>query len=141
MPSRTYRCDKCDYEKTIYIRGGMLDDEYFQETASLERELRQEVLSGKYGDLMREIASAYDDQLMFRTHETVFQCDHCLNISVERDKRICSKNGFMSDFDIDIKMNVPCKNCGGSLPMRRVFDTMAVCPECGSVMQYISLSS
>lgn len=138
MPGRTYKCNNCGYEKSFEIRGEMLDDKYFEETKFLQEELRKEVLAGQYGKLMKDLVSSHEDRLVFRRHEVIFQCDRCHNITVERDKRICEKDAVFSDYEIDIRFKIPCKKCGDK-PLRNVYQSGAICPGCGSMMQCISM--
>ena len=81
-------CNKCGYEEDFRVGGGFCTDEYWEETRMLEARLKEEVLSGKYGNQLKNIIESDLHNFQFSYDDDILQCLNCLKFSIVRKPEI-----------------------------------------------------
>ena len=86
--SYRYKCRKCNYDKTFYVGGGFFTDQYYEETEKAEKQLEEDILSGKYGEDIKRIIRVNINQFRYNCNTKLYQCSKCREFTVIREKMI-----------------------------------------------------
>ena len=136
-----YKCKHCKNEQEFYTGGGFFTEEYYHEKEIFEKKLKEEILSGQYGELIKKlVASDCNDELSIFCDTRLFQCDNCRKLSVCREKRITNEYSDEYDDSYEIKISIfdNCPEChNGKLKNISLYE-MVPCPVCAKTMELIS---
>lgn len=128
----TYECNKCGYEKEFDIGGAtFLPGDYYEVTEELETQLKEEILSGKYGNLMKTMVDADNKgELRFSCDTDIFQCRRCMALVVHRKKNIRLWRDSDKQYKLEVNINQNCPECGSQ--WFEILDTRynPRCPKC-----------
>lgn len=131
-----FKCTNCDYEEDFYIGGGFFTDDYYEETEKAENELRAYVLSGKFGDHLRDVVNLSPDDYRFDCRTELYQCGDCHQLSVVLQKKIIYSNRDLYTESIDF--NLKCPICQSDR-FRKPSGMEITCPKCHKTAKLISL--
>ncbi len=136
--SYRFKCRKCDFEKEFFIGGGILTEDYWNETEAAEKNLKKRVLQGDYGDHLKRIISGNEKDYRFMCHEELYQCLECRQFSVIREKRIIYNERIDSPYELKVEFKEKCPECDSRLFFKYTGGT-TLCPKCGDVLDLVSL--
>lgn len=124
----TYKCKECDFKKTYYLGGGFLSDDYFKETELAEATLKEEVLSGKYGEHLKRIVSLEQDAYHFNCGTALFSCIKCKDTFVLMSRSIShNETGLYRE---TIEFNELCPICKNDTWIFKHNSGPITCPNC-----------
>lgn len=103
-------------------------DQYYEETEKAEKQLEEDILSGKYGEDIKRIIRVNINQFRYNCNTKLYQCSKCREFTVIREKMIKYGN-FSEPFEITIEFKKECPACGHDF-MIKPSNGMAACPKC-----------
>lgn len=135
-----YKCNSCGFEKEYFIGGGFFTENYFRETQKLNKELKNDALEGKFGNIVKAVVKAdTGNELFFSCGEQLFQCNGCKTIKIWWEKRIKSHWNSNNQYDLDIEIKQKCPECGDK-GFNKIKNFAPLCPECKKeTLELISL--
>lgn len=123
----SYKCPECNFSKTFYTGGGFFSDEYYEETERLTKDFHSEILSNKYGDLIRKLLeSDVDNKIHIHRTTSIFQCSKCYALMIARKKSITL---FTDAYKLEVEFSQNCPDCKGEGTLKKHPDSIR-CPEC-----------
>lgn len=137
-----YACTWCDFIDEYYIGGGFLSEDYFNKTEKLESELKADVISGKYGNIIQAMAEAdTSNKLVYSCRTKLFQCKKCKALKIWREKRVYFNNIFKPRYSLKLDINQQCPDCSSN-SFNHVESSLIYCPKCkNESLKMISLGS
>lgn len=124
-----YKCNSCGFKKDYYVGGGFLTEEYFNESEKLEKEFKTDILSGRYGDILKAMVEAdTENELVFSRDTQLFQCCNCKVIKVWREKHI-GVYWLDKQYYLNVEIKQSCPECGCEV-FEKIENFNPICPEC-----------
>lgn len=126
-------CRKCGKETEYHIGGGFCTTEYHKETERLRKQIKEDIIWGKYGEMLKSTFENCNGNLGIYCDEQIFQCYKCKKICVTRENRISNFPYLKDNFKIEIDFFVPCPECGNKkMDKSPSFTHLLWCEKCKS---------
>ena len=124
----TYKCKECDFENSYYTGGGFFTEEYFNKVELAATSLKEEVLSGKYGEHLKRIVSLEQDAYHFNCGTALFSCSKCKDTFVLMSRSIShTETGLYRE---TIEFNELCPICKNDTWLFKHDGDTITCPKC-----------
>ena len=125
-------CNKCGYEEDFRVGGGFCTKEYWEEKRMLEARLKEEVLSGKYGNQLKNIIESDLHNFQFSYDDDILQCLNCLKFSIVRKPEIRYFH-LKQSFSLEISFPIQCPNCSYDIMVKPKSIFKTICPICEEI--------
>ena len=133
-----YKCTDCDYNERFMIGGGFLTNDYWADIEEEEKSIKQNVLNGTYGEYLKNIIENKEEFYDFSCRDELYQCFHCRQFSVVREKTIKYNSAEDDLFELKVSFKRKCPKCDSSFLFDRVSLGTCGCPKCGGKLELVS---
>jgi len=108
-----YICQKCGLSVEYRTGGGFNTPDYLEETKKLQEELKEDIIAGKYGKMLKATIEESDGNLGFYCDTQVLECTNreCRYIDVMREKRISNFPYLSLKYKMEINIFIGCPKC------------------------------
>lgn len=130
MIGKNYICEHCGYQKNYSTGFAMIgSDEIIKEEKRLEKEFINEILSGAYGENLKDYFIR-NNKIYVDIQEELYQCNECYYLTKHRNKGLFLKT---ESYEQKTRFIQKCPNCG-SERFHKV-DHLILCPKCHNEMK------
>ena len=137
MKAYIFECEKCKHEECFKFGAGLLDSDVLDEELKADdkaaEELKEDVLSGKYGDYIAKVCAVDPEQLFFDAKEDFYWCWKCKTPIRSRHRSIDALS-YKKPYSMHIHLEHKCEDCGESLLGISIDEPPVLkCPKCGEI--------
>ena len=135
-----YKCKHCEYEQEYYTGGGFFTEDYYRETELSQKKLKDDILLGKYGNLLKQLVeNDVNDELSISCNTKLFQCDSCRALSVCHAKLITNYQSeqYLESYKIKIQIYDTCPLCDNGKLKDISYSEIIPCPKCAKTMELV----